>query len=175
MPEADVPYFSPVHRHVKAFRFGLVLALLGLVLSSMLRGTDETSVVHIYEGVVVVVIVFLLVGFVRAFGVGITLTHEGVVTKTTYSTKHFGWERLRHARTLDRPTRRATSAFALRMPGGGEPPVKVVPVLEFADGRDLRLYGLQTVSDYAYDNWVYEAVLAINERLDELRRPPTPR
>lgn len=152
-------------------RFGIAAVLLAALLAQMLRGPAASQVVEVYEGVVAFFIALVAVGLVRSRRVGITLTDVGVVTRTTYATKRFDWTRLRHARTIDRPTRTSTSPF-VPVPIK-EPHVKVIPVLEFTNGRDLRLYGLQTVSEFVYDNWVYEAVLAINEHLEQRGAPAT--
>lgn len=175
MPEEEQAFFSWRLRRGKAIRFGIALALLCFLFYEMVRGPNS-GVVHLYEAVVAALVAFVGVGFYRARHVGITLTGEGVVSRTTYATKRFAWDSLVRARALEHAGARTMRSAVVPTFGKFDPPVRVVPMLELANGKALRLYGLQTiVASDDYDDWVLDAVTAINERLSELRgKPVTP-
>jgi hypothetical protein len=166
----DVAEFSsPQFRRAKAIRFGLTIAILGWLLYSMAKG-PRTSVVDVYLGIVAVGIGLLAIGFVRSFAAGIYLDKGGVVAKTTYSTKHWKWESLDRADSLDSISRNRASGYLGNSFSRGNERVRVVPVLYLTRGVENRLYGLKFVSTTPYDSeWVDDAITEINRRV-ELRR-----
>jgi hypothetical protein len=168
----DMTEFSSTpFRRGKAVRFGLTIALLCLLLASMVRGPDTSSLVAVYIGIVVLVIAFLAIGFVRAFSTGIYVGDAGVVVKTTYSTKHWALESLERAASLD-SVAVGSALYISSTLKRAEERTRMVPVLYRADGLDDRLYGLRMVSTSLHDGqWIDDAVAEINRRL-ELRRAP---
>lgn len=170
----DLEFFSPGFRKGKALRFGLVIALCGLLLYSMTK--EITTVVLVYMGLVGFLAAFLAVGFVRAFRTGITLTDQGVVVRTTYSTKLWRWQQVERARAIDHNTRGGPFFMGASLNGGigrgvpHEQRMHVVPMLYLTNGRDYRLYGLRIVASTVDDSeWIDGAIQEINRRVAQMR------
>lgn len=194
MPEPnDDAFFSWPHRRSYSIRYGLLLLLLAALFVTILQtpartcGTSRTpeayrtcsstssSAVAVYEGFVGILIGIGLVGFARSFRIGISLTPTGVVARSTFATRHYGWGQLVRATTSDHATRGArgpVAAYATRYLDRER--VKVVAVLDLTGRKQARLYGLQTVCNLTAGSWLDDAVDAINERL-EARGTLTPR
>ncbi len=175
MTDDEVVFFSWQYRRSRAIRLGLVFFLLLSLFLDMLRG-PSSSIIELYEGIVAAAVVVAGIGLVRTRWIGITLTPAAVISHSAYSTRHFAWEDLRRAQAIERRVRPTRGAVVPTF-GKYEPPTRVLPVLELTDGRRQRLYGLQAVVPaYAYEDWVVDAIAAINERLDERAAGgPTPR
>lgn len=167
--DEDDEFYSAQDRRGRAFRFGLVLFIFVLLLTSMLGTKTMTTLLEVYIGITVGVMALLAIGLVRSFRVGFTLSRTGIVARSTYATRQFPWDALRGATTSDHSTRGAAGPFAAVGPQRDR--IKVVPVLVLRSGREARLYGLQTISFIGNSSWVDEAMEAVNERLEELRGP----
>lgn len=167
-PDDVTEFSSSSFRRGKAIRFGLTIAVLGVLITSMASG-PRTSLVDVYIGVTGVGIAIIAIGFARAFGAGIYVGDGGVVAKTTYSTKHWNWETLDRASSLDTESRGGPLYLGNSFSRGHER-IRVVPILYFTNGLNYRLYGLKIVTTSPYDGqWLDDAVAEINRRL-ELRR-----
>jgi hypothetical protein len=164
-PDGMAEFSSGQFRRGKAIRFGATIAALGLLLSSMVRG-PRNSVVDAYIIIVVAGIALLTVGLVRAFATGIYVGDGGVVAKTTYSTKHWTWETLERAGSLDSVSRGGPLYLGNSFSRGNER-MRVVPVLYLTNGIDNRLYGLRIMSTSPYDSqWIDNAITEINGRIE---------
>jgi hypothetical protein len=146
----------------------IIVALGILLISSMTK--DATSIVYVYMGIVVVVILVALIAFVRAFRVGITVDDVGVTAKTTWSTKRFRWDEISEAEAHDRSVV-VTGRALVPTRRGATQRVEVLPILTMANtGRRLRIHGLKaTISSSYARNWLDDAIHEINDRLQERR------
>lgn len=179
--EAGTLYFSGAHlRHQRALQCSLTAGLGGLLLYQM-ASKSAGSVVDIYMCVVGLVIVTAVVGLVRSFRIGIEVADDGITARTTFSTKHFAWDEIAEATSVDRAIR-TTGRNLVPMSQEVRKRIQVVPVLRLNSGKRVRLYGLQVhIESDTFSNWLDDAVMEINDRLEERRgalgsgaTPPTP-
>jgi Bacterial PH domain len=174
-PTADVREFSDTRfRRSKTIRFSLVIVLFAFLLGSM-SSTAASGVVWLYIVIGALFIGFLGIGLVRSFGVAIVLTDEGVEVRTTYATKRWAWDSIERARALDKEVRTSPYVFGVAKMAHREERTKVYPILDLVNGRDVRLYGLQTVANDLEDSeWIDDAVLTINRTIAARRGEPDP-
>jgi hypothetical protein len=164
----DLTFSSGYVRRQKAV-LCTVVAGLGALLLVQMASKDPGSVVVVYMCIVALVVVVAIVGIVRAFRIGIEVTDEGVTAKTTYSTKHFAWDEIAEAQSVDRAIA-TTGRGLVPMSPQARQRIQVVLVLRLTSGQRRRLQGLQVkIESDTYSNWLDDAVREINERLEERR------
>ncbi|HLK44407.1 MAG TPA: hypothetical protein VKT18_00400, partial [Acidimicrobiales bacterium] len=110
-----------------------------------------------------------LYGFVRSLRIGITLSEDGVVVRTTFATRAWAWDVIRSARTLDRVSRGGTlGLFGGPVRANDYPPVQTLPTITLTNGDVVRFYALRlTVRSEHEGSWVDEAMVEINRQAQE--------
>jgi hypothetical protein len=167
--------FSSVgFRRMKAIRFGLLIAVLGLLLDSM-ASSIVTGVVEVYMVIVVGLMCVFGIGLVRSLRAGIRLTDAGVEVRTAYSTKRWPWDAIKRARAYDKTLRESPFLVGFSKMLRRDERLRIHPILDLTNGRDARLYGLQMVaSDVHQSAWIDDAVIEINRTLAARRGDPDP-
>ena len=169
--DGTVVFCDPRIRRGKAIRF--VVGAVGCFYIVCEMSLRPTSLVHAYEVFMVLVGIFCLVGAARSLRGGITLDDEGVTVRTTFSTRSWRWEELRHAETRDRTSLRSTtSSLGISR---NQRRTQILPTLRLASGKDVELHGLRLVlPGDDLRNWVDDAMHAIDRRLIERRGDGSP-
>ncbi len=178
--EAGNLTFSSVYARRQKAVACLATAGLGTLLLTEMAKRPNT-VVDVYMGIVALVAAAGVVGFVRSFRIGIAVSDKGITARTTFTTKHFAWDEVAEALSVDRAIR-STGRNLVPMTQQARKRIQVVPVLRMTSGKRVRLQGLQVfIEADTYSNWLDDAVREINDRLAERRgalgsgaTPPTP-
>jgi hypothetical protein len=125
--------------------------------------------------IVVALMAFFAVGFVRSFGAGIRLTEEGVEVHTTYSTKTWAWDTIERAHATDREVRHSPYVVGAQKLVHQDQRSRILLILDLTNGHDARLYGIQMVtSSFEASSWINHAVIAINRTVALRRGDPDP-
>jgi hypothetical protein len=172
-------FSSAAMRRSRALRCFVVAGVLALLLQQM--AARATSVVFVYMGVVGVCIVVMLIGMVRSFRIGISLTPDGIVVRTTFSNRSWGWGELERVTTIDIQSRGSVGSLAAPM-RRAEPRLHIIPVFRPIGRHPVVVRGLQIVTSSPNDpNWLDDALRKVNQAIDEHRQargtdaaPPTP-
>jgi Bacterial PH domain len=164
--EAGTLVFSSASaRRPKAIACLATAGLGALLLTQMAK--NATSVVLVYMGILSLVVLAALVGFVRSFRVGIEVNDDGVTARTTFATRRFAWDEIVEAQAVDRAIR-TTGRSLVPMTPNAMKMIQVVPVLRLTNGRRVRLQGLQAhIESDTFTNWLDDAIVEINNRLEE--------
>jgi hypothetical protein len=176
---ATTEFSSVVGRRSRAVRCLVVAALLALLLKQM--SVRPTSIVYVYMGVVGVVIVVMLIGMVRSLRIGIYLTPDDIVVRTTFSTRSWRWGELERVTTIDIPSRGGFMSLAAPTKRI-EPRVLIIPVFRPIGRHPVVVRGLHVVTSSPADaNWLDDALREVNQAIEEHRgvpgadaAPPTP-
>lgn len=164
----EFTFTSGAIRRSKAAGCVVAMGFAIFILSQMAK--NPTSIVKVYMAVLSVVTLGLAVCLVRAFRVGIVLTADGVVARTTFSTKSFPWDDIDRALAKDRHPMAPGRNFVASFQSQSQQRLQVIPQLRLTSGKVVRLYGLQiSIPNPTSPNWVDEAIGEINRRL-EMRR-----
>ena len=164
----------------RAVLLAVAILLLGLLLKDMAKRI--TPIVDIYMGVVAAGIVVLIVGFVRAFRIGVTLDAERIIARSAFSTRSWRWEQVDGADAIERH-RRGVGAGLRMNPSAWRATAAeryfVVPVIRLTSGRQVVLNGLSAMATTDIgESWTADAVHEINARLERRRgsgpQCPTP-
>jgi hypothetical protein len=162
-PGGATTFTSNELRRAKAIGCVLALGLSVFILFQMSR--NPTTLVKGYMVVLGLVAVGLVVCLVRAFRVGIVLTDDAVIARTTLSTKTFAWDDIAEAISKDR-RRMGTGQNFVAITRQAQQRIQVIPQLRLTSGRLVQLYGLQVTIPSSFDpNWLDDAINEINSRL----------
>ena len=152
-------------RRSKAIICAVTAVLCVLMVVQMRQRAN--SLVDVYMLVVGIVAVVAAIGFVRSFRIGIEVSDEGVVARTTYTVRSYRWDEIASAESVDRAIF-VTGRNVVPMNQQTRGRVQVIPVLHLTNGARVRLQGLQVHVDSAFvPNWIDDAVEEINERIEE--------
>lgn len=161
-------FTSPGLRRAKAMACAGVIGLDALLLVQMSHGPSSLTIG--YMAAVGAFGLYMCVGLLRSFRAGIELTDDGVVARTSFSTKRFSWGELVEARSKDRAILGTGRALIPQMAPARDR-VQVVPQLRLTSGRLVYLHGLQIkIESDEISNWLDDALHEINNRLEARRR-----
>ena len=164
----ETTFTSRQIRRSKAAGCVISIGITIFLLSQMAK--NPTPLVKVYMAILSVVALGLVVCLVRAFRVGIVLTADGVVTRTTFSTKSFAWDDIDGALAKDRPPMATGRNFVASFQPQSHERVQIIPQLRLTSGKVVRLYGLQiTIASPMTPNFIDEAISEINSRLEARR------
>lgn len=151
----------------RALRCGVVVGGCTWLIVQMARHLD--AFIGIYLGITALGLCIALYGLVRSLHIGITLSEEGVVVRTTFATRTFSWDVIRSARTLDRVSRGGTlGLFGGPVRQNDYPPVQTLPTITLTNGDVVRFYALRlTVRSEHEGSWVDEAMVEITREAQE--------
>jgi hypothetical protein len=155
----------------------MVLTLLFLQMAA-----HATSIVLLYMGIVAAGIVVLLIGMVRSLRMGISMTPDGVIVRTSFSTKSWKWGELDRVSSIDVATRGGPLGIAAYTTQRSEPRTLIVPVFRPVGRTPVPVRGLRVVTTSPADaNWLDDALQVVNRTIIEHRTtrgtgpaPPTP-
>ncbi|HUD69103.1 MAG TPA: hypothetical protein VMQ40_02580 [Acidimicrobiales bacterium] len=177
--EDTTEFADPGARRSKALFCLLGAGVLVLLFRQM--SVHAQSIVLVYMGVVGVVIVVMLIGMVRSLRIGIYLTPDDIVVRTTFSTRSWRWGELERVTTIDIPSRGGFMSLAAPTKRI-EPRVLIIPVFRPIGRHPVVVRGLHVVTSSPADaNWLDDALREVNQAIEEHRgvpgadaAPPTP-
>lgn len=156
-------------RSGRALRCGVVVAACTWLIFEMAR--HLSAFVAAYVAIASLVLGIAVYGLVRSLRIGITLSEDGVVVRTTFATRAWTWDVIRSARTYNRVSRGGTlGLFGGPVRANDYPPVQTLPTITLTNGDVVRFYALRlTVRSEHEGSWVDEAMVEINRQAEERR------
>lgn len=161
-------FANPAMRRGKAGR-SLIAAL---ILSVLLRQMSEhaSSIVFVYMAVVGAAVAVLLIGMVRSFRVGISITPDGVVVRTLFATRTWKWGELERVSSIDVISRGGPMGIGTYTTQRSEPRTQIIPVFRPVGRTPVPVRGLKVATSSPSDaNWLDDALQIINKKIGEHR------
>lgn len=158
-------------RRSKAWRCLICAVLLVLLLRQM--SVHATSIVYLYMSIVGAGVVVLLGGMVRSLRMGISLTPDRVVVRTTFSTKSWKWDELERVESIDVTSRGGPMGIGTYTTQRTEPRTLITPVFRPVRGAPVVVRGLRVATSSPNDaNWLDDALHEVNRAIAEHRTAP---